>query len=56
MPTAIDTVQPSVARMSSGFLEYQFQVLGISEANVHSTLHVARERLRRELAPYLVEK
>jgi RNA polymerase sigma-70 factor (ECF subfamily) len=31
-------------------------VLGISEANVHSTLHVARERLRRELAPYLVEK
>jgi RNA polymerase sigma-70 factor (ECF subfamily) len=32
------------------------QVLGISEANVHSTLHVARERLRRELAPYLVEK
>lgn len=32
------------------------QVLGTSEANVHSTLHVARERLRRELAPYLVEK
>jgi RNA polymerase sigma-70 factor (ECF subfamily) len=32
------------------------QVLGISEANVHSTLHVARERLRRELAPFLVEK
>ncbi len=32
------------------------QVLGISEANVHSTLHIARERLRRELAPYLVEK
>lgn len=31
-------------------------VLGISEANAHSTLHVARERLRRELAPYLVEK
>jgi RNA polymerase sigma-70 factor (ECF subfamily) len=31
-------------------------VLDISEANVHSTLHVARERLRRELAPYLVEK
>lgn len=32
------------------------QVLGTSVANVHSTLHVARERLRRELAPYLVEK
>ena len=31
-------------------------VLGISEANVSSTLHIARERLRRELAPYLVEK
>jgi RNA polymerase sigma-70 factor (ECF subfamily) len=31
-------------------------VLGISEANVHSTLHVARQRLRRELAPYLAEK
>jgi RNA polymerase sigma-70 factor (ECF subfamily) len=32
------------------------EVLGISEANVYSTLHIARERLRRELAPYLVEK
>lgn len=32
------------------------QVLEISEANVYSTLHVARERLRNELAPYLVEK
>ena len=32
------------------------KLLGISEANVHSTLHVARERLRQELAPYLVEK
>lgn len=32
------------------------QVLNISEANVYSTLHVARERLRTELAPYLVEK
>ncbi len=32
------------------------QVLGITEANVHSTLHIARDRLRRELAPYLVEK
>lgn len=30
--------------------------LAISEANVHSTLHVARQRLKRELAPYLVEK
>ena len=32
------------------------RVLGISESNVYATLHVARERLRRELAPYLVEK
>lgn len=32
------------------------QVLGTSVANVHSTLHIAREKLRRELAPYLVEK
>ncbi len=32
------------------------ELLDITEANVHSTLHVARERLRRELAPYLVEK
>lgn len=31
-------------------------VLGISEANVHSTLHVARQRLRKELAAYLAEK
>ncbi len=32
------------------------ELLGISEANVYSTLHVARDRLRRDLAPYLVEK
>jgi RNA polymerase sigma-70 factor (ECF subfamily) len=31
-------------------------LLGISESNVHATLHVARERLRRELAPYLLER
>ena len=31
-------------------------VLGISEANVYATLHVARQRLRKELAPHLVEK
>jgi len=30
-------------------------VLGISEANVRSTLHIARERLRNELAPYMQE-
>jgi RNA polymerase sigma-70 factor (ECF subfamily) len=32
------------------------RLLGISEANVHATLHVARRRLRRELAPYLLER
>lgn len=32
------------------------QMLGISDANVYQTLSAARERLRRELAPYLVEK
>ena len=31
-------------------------ILGISEANVHSTLHVARQRLQKELAAYLAEK
>jgi len=31
-------------------------LLGISEANVYATLAVARERLRRELAPYLIER
>jgi DNA-directed RNA polymerase specialized sigma24 family protein len=31
-------------------------ILGISEANVHSTLHVARQKLQRELAAYLAEK
>jgi RNA polymerase sigma-70 factor (ECF subfamily) len=32
------------------------EVLGISEANVYSTLYTARKRLRRQLAPYLLEK
>ena len=31
-------------------------LLGISEANVYSTLHVARARLKSQLAPYFVEK
>ena len=31
-------------------------LLEISEANVHSTLHVARARLRSQLAPYFAEK
>ena len=31
------------------------QLLGITEANVYSTLAVARDRLRKELAPYFVE-
>lgn len=31
-------------------------VLGISEANVHTTLSLARARLRRSLASYLAEK
>ncbi|WP_166829446.1 RNA polymerase sigma factor [Thalassoroseus pseudoceratinae] len=30
--------------------------LELSEANVHSTLHIARNRLREELRPYLQEK
>jgi RNA polymerase sigma-70 factor (ECF subfamily) len=30
-------------------------LLNITEANVYSTIAVARERLRKELAPYLVE-
>jgi RNA polymerase sigma-70 factor (ECF subfamily) len=32
------------------------EVLGITEANVHATLHVARKRLRRELALDFLEK
>jgi RNA polymerase sigma-70 factor (ECF subfamily) len=31
------------------------EVLGISQANVHATLHVARKRLRRELARHVLE-
>jgi RNA polymerase sigma-70 factor (ECF subfamily) len=31
-------------------------MLDITEANVHATLRVARERLRRQLAPYFVRK
>lgn len=31
-------------------------VLEITEANVYATLHVARGRLRKELAPHLAEK
>jgi len=31
-------------------------VLGTNEANVYSTLSLAREKLRRQLAPYLAEK
>lgn len=31
------------------------EVLGISQANVHATLHVARQRLRRELARHFLE-
>ncbi|MEX2118426.1 MAG: RNA polymerase sigma factor [Pirellulales bacterium] len=30
--------------------------VGISEANVHSTLHAARNRLKRQLAAYLAER
>jgi RNA polymerase sigma-70 factor (ECF subfamily) len=32
------------------------EMLAITEANVHATLHVAREKLRRDLAGYFVEK
>jgi RNA polymerase sigma-70 factor (ECF subfamily) len=32
------------------------KLLSISEANVHATLGVARERLRKELASYLIER
>jgi RNA polymerase sigma-70 factor (ECF subfamily) len=32
------------------------QVLGMSESNVHVTLHYARARLREQLAPYLTER
>jgi RNA polymerase sigma-70 factor (ECF subfamily) len=32
------------------------ELLGISESNVYSTLGVARERLRKELAPYFAER
>lgn len=31
-------------------------LLGIKEANVYSTLRVARERLKQELAPYFAER
>jgi RNA polymerase sigma-70 factor (ECF subfamily) len=31
-------------------------LLGISEANVYSTLHLARQRLKSQLASYLTEK
>jgi len=31
-------------------------LLGITEANVYATLGVARERLRRDLAPYFAER
>jgi RNA polymerase sigma-70 factor (ECF subfamily) len=31
-------------------------LLEISQANVYATLHVARERLRKQLAPYFAEK
>jgi RNA polymerase sigma-70 factor (ECF subfamily) len=31
-------------------------LLGISEANVYSTLHLARQRLKSQLASYLAEK
>lgn len=37
-------------------VEETADALGITPANVHSTLHVARTRLREELAPYLVEQ
>jgi RNA polymerase sigma-70 factor (ECF subfamily) len=32
------------------------EMLGITVANVHATLHTARTRLRRQLAAYLAEK
>jgi RNA polymerase sigma-70 factor, ECF subfamily len=32
------------------------ELLGISESNVYATLGVARERLRKELAPYFAER
>lgn len=32
------------------------EVLRISEANVHATLHVARRRLKNDLAPYLANR
>lgn len=31
-------------------------LLGITEANVYATLGVARDRLRKELAPYFAER
>ena len=31
-------------------------LLSITDANVHATLGVARERLRQELAPYFAER
>ena len=32
------------------------EVLGVSSGNVRTNLHLARERLRKQLAPYLAEK
>jgi RNA polymerase sigma-70 factor (ECF subfamily) len=32
------------------------ELLGMTQANVHSALAVARDRLRRELAPYFAER
>ena len=31
-------------------------MLDITEANVHATIHAARRRLRRQLAPYMAER
>lgn len=32
------------------------ELLGMTQANVHSALSVARDRLRKELAPYFAER
>lgn len=37
-------------------VEETAETLGISPANVHSTLYVARARLREQLAPYFAEQ
>jgi RNA polymerase sigma-70 factor, ECF subfamily len=37
-------------------VEEAAETLGITPANVHSTLHVARTRLREQLAPFLAEQ